>query len=166
MRIILLTFLSFIAVIPAVLALEVAPDGPLIINLRQDAGSVIIGNPAHATVAMQNSRMLIVNAGLPGVTNLTVLDERGNVIFNEKLVVNSSTDGYVRVKNACINAEGDCQPYNMFYCIEGSACHDVVVATEEPTPTVGLESVQAFNDFGGDEDDFNDSAFEADEFEE
>ena len=119
-------------------ALDVSPDGPLIINLREDASSVIVGNPAHATVALENPRLLIVNAGMPGVTSLTVLGVNGNVIMNDKIISGGAAQGYVRVKNACINSTGDCQPVRMYYCEEGSACHNVVVAEEAPlAPLVG-----------------------------
>ena len=97
---------------------------------------MIVGNPAHATVSLENSRMLLVTAGMPGATSLTVLGQDGNVIMNEKLIVNGAAQGYVRVKNACINSSGgDCAETRMYYCEEGSACHNVVVADEPPQAT-------------------------------
>lgn len=108
-------------------ALEVLPDGPQIINLSEDAGSVIVGNPAHATVAMDNPRMLIVNAGIPGMTSLTVLSRDGKVILSDKIIVNAAAPNYVRVRNACINGGEGCQPTRMFYCEAGTACQNVIV---------------------------------------
>jgi hypothetical protein len=108
-------------------SLEVSPDGPQIIHLSEDAGTVIVGNPAHATVAMDNPRMLIVNAGIPGLTSLTVLSRTGKVILSDKIIVNGATENYVRVRNACINVGEGCQPTRMFYCETGTACHNVIV---------------------------------------
>lgn len=116
----------FMISMPA-MALEVSPDGPQIINLSEDAASVIVGNPAHATVAMDNPRMLIVNAGIPGMTSLTVLSREGKVILSDKIIVNGATENYVRVRNACINGSEGCQPTRMFYCEEGTACQNVIV---------------------------------------
>tara|TARA_B100001750_G_C15520408_1_gene611073 strand:+ start:4361 stop:4837 length:477 start_codon:yes stop_codon:yes gene_type:complete len=127
----LLTFVIFGSTMAN--ALDVSPDGPLIINLREDAQSVIVGNPNHASVSLDNPRLLIVTAGIPGVTSLTVLGENGRVIMNDKIISGGSAQGYVRIQNACINAQGACQPVKMFYCEEGSACHNVVVAETAPT---------------------------------
>ena len=113
-------------------ALDVSPDGPLIINLREDAKSVIVGNPNHASVSLDNPRLLIINAGMPGVTSLTVLSADGRVILSDKIISGGAAQGYVRIQNACINSDGPCQPVRMFYCEEGSACHNVVVAEEAP----------------------------------
>lgn len=138
MRILFLVLTLVASFSTQALALEVAPDTPLIINLREDARTVILGNPNHATVSLETPRMLLVTAGMPGMTGLTVLGQNGNVILNEKVIVNGATQGYVRVQNACINADGDCQPVRMFYCEDGSACHNVIVAEEPPAAaTVG-----------------------------
>ena len=136
MRFYILLFTLTISFTTLAQALDVSPDGPLIVNLRDDATSVIVGNPAHASVSLENSRMLIINAGIPGATNLTVLGSDGRVIMNEKIIVNGASQGYVRVKNACINGGGDCRETTMYYCEEGSSCHNVIVATEPPMTSV------------------------------
>ncbi len=115
----------------AVMALDVSPDGPKIVSLPEDASSVIVGNPAHATVVLDNPRLMIITAGIPGMTRLTVLGRQGNVIMSENIIVNGATDGMVRVRNACINGAEGCQPTRMFYCEEGQQCHNVIV--NEPT---------------------------------
>lgn len=148
MRILIIALTILITFPTLARALEVSPDAPLIVNLREDAKTVILGNPNHATVSLETARMLLITAGMPGMTGLTVLGNNGNVIMNEKIIVNGAAEGYVRVQNACINADGDCQPVRMYYCEEGSACHNVIVAEEAPTPIMNNPGVVAPFDDG------------------
>ena len=115
----------------SIMALEVSPDGPRIVSLNEDAASVIVGNPAHATVILDNPRLMIITAGIPGMTRLTVLGRDGKVIMGEDIIVNGPSIGMVRVRNACINGGENCQPTRMYHCVEGRQCHNVIV--NEPT---------------------------------
>lgn len=135
MKIVSIIFGVLLFISTSVMALEVSPDGPRIVQLREDAASVIVGNPAHASVVMDNPRMLIINAGIPGMTRLTVLGRNGNVILSENIIVNGASNGFVRVRNACINGGDNCQPTRMFYCEAGDACHNVIV--NEPSVSGG-----------------------------
>ena len=112
-------------------SIEVSPDGPRVVSLSQDAASVIIGNPAHASVVMENPRLMMINAGIPGMTRLTVLGRDGKVIMSDNIIVNGPTQDMIRVRNACINGGEGCQPTKMFFCEEGKQCHNVIV--NEPT---------------------------------
>ena len=113
----------------SVQALEIYPDAPRIINLPEDASSVIIGNPSHAYVVLDNPRLMIVTAGLPGVTQLTVLGKDGHIIWNDRLIVNVGGGNYIRINNACINGGDECQSTKMLYCGDGSKCHSVAINT-------------------------------------
>lgn len=126
-------------------ALEVSPDGPRIVALQEDAASVIVGNPAHATVVLDNPRLLIVTAGIPGMTRLTVLGRTGKVIMSENVISNGATAGMVRVRNACINGGEGCRPTRMFYCEQGEPCHNVMVNE----PTQGGNGSSGQDDSGG-----------------
>ena len=53
-------------------ALDITPDGPKIINLNEDAKSVIVGNPNHINVVLDNPRMVVVE--LRGAGNITADD--------------------------------------------------------------------------------------------
>lgn len=115
----------------------VGMDGPAIVRLDADAASVIVGNPAHASVALDDSRTVMVNAGAPGMTRLVVIGKEGQVILDRRVIVDASGAGngadedgenngkFINVKNACINSDGVCQPNNVFYCVEGEKCHSV-----------------------------------------
>lgn len=133
-----ITFFVLVVLSFQVTALDVSPDGPKIVQLPEDGASVIVGNPAHASVVMDNPRVMMINALIPGMTRITVLGKRGNVIFNEHIVVNGPSENYIRVKNACINGGDACQPTRMYYCSEGRQCHNVIV--DEPTVSGGESS--------------------------
>ena len=101
-------------------------DGPTMIDLNEDATSVIVGNPNHAQVVLDNPRRLFINAGQPGMTRLTVLGQNGQVIFNRNIIVGGGSNQMIRIRNACINSGGAaCQANRVYYCPEGRRCSDV-----------------------------------------
>lgn len=138
MRIYTILLLSLCLFSMPSMALDVSPDGPKMVQLSEDASSVIVGNPAHATVVIDNPRLLMITAGVPGMTKLIVLGKKGQVILDETVIVNGASRGFIRVKNACINGGEACQPTKMFYCDGGKPCHNVIV--NEPTVSGGGSS--------------------------
>lgn len=124
-------FVACLLISSHVLALDISPDSPRIVHLSEDASSVIVGNPEHASVAMDNPRLLLITAKRPGMTGLTVLGKNGQVILQENLIINGPTQNFIRIKNACINGGDGCQPTRMFHCEKGAPCNNVIVS--EPT---------------------------------
>jgi hypothetical protein len=108
-------------------SLSISAERPLLINLPEDAASVIVGNPVHASVVLDNPRLMIVTAGLPGTTQLTVLGKRGHIIWNDRLTVNSGGGDNIRITNACINGDDQCQSTKMLSCEKGGKCHSFVI---------------------------------------
>lgn len=115
-------------------AINVSPDGPTIVHLDEDAGSVIVGNPAHASVVLENPRMMMVMAGAPGMTNLLVLNKNGQVILNRPVISGNGEKGLIRIQNACVNGGDNCIENKMYYCAEGERCH-VVAAPQVANPS-------------------------------
>ncbi|PCI00050.1 MAG: hypothetical protein COB76_04345 [Alphaproteobacteria bacterium] len=107
--------------------IHVSPDGPTIVRLKDDAASVIVGNPAHASVVLDDSRTLLINAGISGMTSIVVLGKNGQVILNRPVVSNAPTGEMIRIQNACINGGDNCMAEKMYYCAEGARCHDVAL---------------------------------------
>jgi hypothetical protein len=104
--------------------IHVGNDGPVIITLGEDAGSVIVGNPTNAYVILETPRRILVNAGAPGMTRLTVLNGNGKTILNRNLVIGAGGNGIIRIQNACINDDGgNCQPDITYNCGEGQRCN-------------------------------------------
>jgi hypothetical protein len=110
---------------------NVSPASPTLIDLADDAASVIVGNPAHASVILDNPRRMIVNAGMPGMTNIIVLNKAGKVIFNSPVISGAPTGDLIRIQNACINGGENCEANKIYYCAEGQRCHSVAMPTPE-----------------------------------
>lgn len=108
-------------------AVHLSPAKPALIQLEEDASSVIVGNPAHAHVTLDNPRLMMINAGVPGMTNITVLGRNGQVIFDRPVISDAGNTDMIRIQNACVNGGDDCVTHKMYYCAEDERCHDVAV---------------------------------------
>lgn len=108
-------------------AIRLSSAKPALIHLEEDASSVIVGNPVHASVTLDNPRMLMINAGIPGMTNIVVLGRNGQVIFDRAVISGSGSDDMVRIQNACVNGGDGCVANKMYYCAAGERCHDVAI---------------------------------------
>lgn len=118
--------------------LYVGMDGPEIIRLDADAASVVVGNPTHAAVTMDDSRTLMINPLAPGMTRIVVIGREGQVVMDRRVVIGARNSGqnngggqFITIKNACINSEDDCQNRKVYYCMEGEKCHDVAPMHQE-----------------------------------
>lgn len=110
--------------------IKITADRPAIIPLNDDATSVIVGNPAHATASLDNANTLIVNPLRPGATSLIVLDERGTAIFETQLLINPPKSNYVRINRVCsASTRETCRETSVFYCVEG--CHEMVIPGQD-----------------------------------
>jgi hypothetical protein len=86
------------------------------ITLDEDAASVIVANPAHATVFLDSARSLIIVPRAVGATNFKILNRQGQVILNQAIVVNDTDDSaYVRVTRICGNTP-NCQGSTTYFC--------------------------------------------------
>lgn len=106
--------------------IRLTPDSTRIVNLDQDAASVIVTNPAHARVLLDTPRMLIVMPRTPGTTPLTVLNAKGETILQKTIIVTATAKPqYVRIRRMCGQAGSgsDCVPTSYFYCPDG--CYEV-----------------------------------------
>ncbi len=108
--------------------LRLTPDKTEMIKLESDAQSIVVGNPAHASVLMENPRLLLVVPRQAGATYVSVLDKDGQVIMQRHIVVAAPKEKYVRIRRSCANASGGgrstgCQPLTVYYCPD--TCHEV-----------------------------------------
>lgn len=102
--------------------LNLTPDKSELVRLEQDAGSIIVGNPDHLGVMMDNRKLLILVPRQPGATYLTVLDGAGKVIMQRHVIVASPKNDYIRIRRSCRGPE-DCEPTSVYYC--PGMCHPV-----------------------------------------
>lgn len=121
--------------------LRLTPDKSEIVRLDRPVVNLIVGNPTHANVLMDNQRMLVVVPKLPGATFFTALDKDGKVVMQRHIIVASPTQKYVRVKQTCAGqTSGACLPTRVYYCPD--MCHEVNVMNEGEAkrPSKGMPS--------------------------
>ena len=109
-----------------------------IVYLEQDATSVIVNNPDHATVILDNPRMLIIVPHQPGATSMTVLNDAGNTILQQDIIVTNVQPKYVRIRRICGGSDTSCVAATYSYCPDG--CYEVSAvaagsAAVAPPPT-------------------------------
>lgn len=68
-------------------------DQTQMLSLKRPAGSLIIGNPAIAAVAIHDDRTLLLTGRKFGSTNLIVLDEMGRTIHTSQIAVDENRGG-------------------------------------------------------------------------
>lgn len=113
--------------------IRLSPDGPAVIKLDEDATSIIIGNPAHATALLENPRLMMLMPALPGATKVMALNRDGKAIFNRHVLVGTGRDGFKRISRVCnTSTGGNCVPVSMYYC--PGKCYETAV-TQPGTDT-------------------------------
>ena len=78
-------------------ALNVEIDQSARIQLRGQAGSVIVGNPQIADVTVVDANTLFVTGKGYGVTEVVVVDGLGRTLFQSQVIVAGGDVGRVRV---------------------------------------------------------------------
>ena len=78
---------------PASKKVDVIIDQTQILNLKYPAGSLIVGNPDVAGVAIHDDRTLLLTGRSFGSTNLIVLDAIGRIIYESQISVGEDTRG-------------------------------------------------------------------------
>lgn len=102
---------------------RLTPDRTEMIHLDDDASSIIIGNPAHVNILLNNPRALLLAPRQPGATQFTVLNAQGKVVMQRHVIVSGPKENYVRIRRTCIGGGSGCQPTTVYYCPD--ICHDV-----------------------------------------
>lgn len=106
--------------------LIVKVDRAKVYRLSKPASTIIIGNPAIADATVEDERTLVLTGRAFGVTNLIVLDAKGEPIVDETVVVRGHETNTVRIYRRSNRETLACAP----------VC--------EPTLTIGDNS-EAFN---------------------
>lgn len=137
--------------------IRLSPDGPAIIKLNEDAGSVVIGNPAHATALLENPRMMMLVPQAPGATKVMVLNREGKAILNRHVLVGTGRSGFMRVNRVCaLSSGGQCAPVSMYYCPD--KCYE----TSVPESGAGLSGASgALSNPPSDESNYSDAPEDA-----
>lgn len=102
--------------------IHLTPDRTEVIRLQEDATSVVVTNPAHASVVLDTPRLLVVMPRQPGATSFFVLNQAGEKILERDVVVSTAPNQYVRIRRACADGQ-QCPPDAFYYCPDG--CYEV-----------------------------------------
>lgn len=78
-------------------AIQVQTDQAHILRLDKPVKSVIIGNDAIADAVMQDAKTIVVTGRNNGVTNLVVMDQNGETLLDEKVMVGQNDLATTRV---------------------------------------------------------------------
>lgn len=106
--------------------IRLTPDKSELIRLEKEAGSVIVGNPAHVNVLAESSRILVLVPRVPGATHVTVLDKKGQILMQRHVIVASPKKDYVRVRRTCAGDADQCRGTSVYYCPD--MCHEINLA--------------------------------------
>ena len=90
--------------------ITVVIDRAKVMRLPAPAGTVIIGNPGIADANVHDRVTLVLTGKAVGLTNLVVLDAKGNPIADEVLSVSKSQEGLVTVQKAASRYSYYCTP--------------------------------------------------------
>lgn len=132
--------------------IRLTPDKSEIVRLEEDAVSVIVGNPDHLGVLMDDARLLILVPRQPGATYLTLLNKDGQVIMQRHVIVSVANRDYIRIRRSCGAAGGKggegCQETSVYYC--KGMCHETALvenggnaAVAPPVPSRAAASAGA-----------------------
>ena len=86
----------------------IALDEAKVLNFKENAASVIVGNPAVADITVQNETTALLFGKAPGSTNILVLDEAGNEIQNLRISVSNPSSGVLVVQRGIRTATYTC----------------------------------------------------------
>jgi len=90
--------------------IEVLIDQVTMLRLERPAAEIVVGNPSIADISIQSAQVLVLTGKSFGETNLIVLDAKGQVIINRRLVVEEPSAGYVTVYHGTSRTTLHCTP--------------------------------------------------------
>jgi len=90
--------------------LNVNVDQARLIRLEKHGSEVIIGNPSIADVTVQSSKILVLTGKSMGLTNLIVLDGKGDEVLNKKIYVKADDIRQVTLSRGARRETYTCSP--------------------------------------------------------
>jgi hypothetical protein len=90
--------------------ISVIVDRAKVMRISAPAATVVIGNPAIADATVQDRQTLVITGKVSGITNLVVLDAKGQLIADELVNVEKPQQGYVTVQRGASRFTYSCTP--------------------------------------------------------
>ena len=91
--------------------ISVIVDRAKVMRISAPAATVVIGNPAIADATVQDRQTLVITGKVSGITNLVVLDAKGQLIADELVNVEKPQTGYVTVQRGANRYTYSCTPH-------------------------------------------------------
>jgi len=85
------------ATVAAETGIQVVMNQAKIVKLARPADTIVVGNPAIADAAVQDSSTIVLTGKGFGVTNLVILDAEGAAIVDEQIYVTRQDARSVRI---------------------------------------------------------------------
>lgn len=105
-------------------------DMAKVMRVSAPAATVVVGNPGIADATVQDRQTLVITGKMAGLTNLVVLDAKGQLIADEVINVIKPQAGYVTVQRGGARYSYACTPH----------CNAMVEPGDEKTYFEGAES--------------------------
>jgi Flp pilus assembly secretin CpaC len=91
-------------------SLKVTIDRAKVIRIAKTADTIIIGNPAIVDATIQDGKTIVLTGRAFGVTNLIILDQDGEPIVDELIVVEGPKHKTVRIYRQAQRETMACDP--------------------------------------------------------
>ena len=91
--------------------IPVIVDIAKVMRISAPAATVVLGNPGIADATMQDRQTLVITGKVAGITNLVVLDAKGQLIADEVIHVVKPQSGYVTVHRGAVRFSYACTPH-------------------------------------------------------
>lgn len=101
---------------------RISVDRAKVVRIPRAADTVVIGNPGIVDATLQDATTIIITGRAAGETNIIVLDEAGDPIVDETIVVGPPLHATVRLFSGTVQRSYACAP----------TCAPVVDAGDEP----------------------------------
>jgi len=112
--------------------IEVVMNQAKIVKLERAADTIVVGNPAIADAAVQDSTTLVLTGRGFGVTNLVVMDADGKPIMDEQVIVSRNNPNSVQIYRRASVQTLSCTPYcESSYKSQAEVTSDKSVGTGE-----------------------------------
>ena len=83
----------------------VTVDQAKVFRISRPAATIIIGNPSIVDATIEDDQTLVLTGRSFGVTNLIILDENGDAVIDQAVIVRSSETNTVRIYRGGNNRE-------------------------------------------------------------
>jgi hypothetical protein len=91
--------------------INVVMDRAKVMRISSPAETVIVGNPGIADAIIHDRQTLIITGRMVGLTNLVILDAKGQPIADETISVEKIQSGLVTVQRGANRASYFCTPH-------------------------------------------------------